>query len=784
MIDRLHTIGGRPSVLAIATVIGLGLLPGTAYAQVADQNSAVADSGVGDIIVTAQKRSESINRVPISITAASGEQLIRQGVMEPASLVKIVPGLQFSQSLFATPVFSLRGVGFYDASFAATSAVAVYVDEVSLPFSVMTSGAALDLERVEVLKGPQGTLFGQNATGGAINFIAAKPTSTLKAGMDASVNHFGRVDLSGFVSGPLSDTLRARLAVSTSQFGEWQKSYTRDAKLGDQNKLSGRFLIDWTPTDRLTVTLSATGWRDNSEIPAAQFLASSPNLPSAAVPSIVNYPMAPHDNRYADWTSGIDQRRHAKFYQLSGRVAYDLTDTLTLTSITSLSRLREHRSFDVDGMAVDNIHINSQARINDFSQELRIQGDMGAIKWIVGGNYQKSSVYEFDDTPFNISSVRDAFSFATPLPYYNTGGYYSDQDYKTKAAFGNIDYTISDVITLHAGIRYSDQKASSSGCSFDDNSHVLSTGYSAILGVNFPVGECVTYAAVPTSGGGIDIIPQVARNDLNEDNISWRAGIDFQPNRATLLYVNVSKGYKSGSFPTVNAATVEQYAAAKQESILSYEAGFKLGLLDRKLQLNGAIFYYDYSDKQFRGRILNNPNIFGPVETLLNIPKSSVKGAELQVVAAPVTGLNISGGVTYLDTKVRGHYSNYTTSGAFVPFDGESFPFTPKWQFVGDAEYQFPLSAIHEGFVGISGQYQSSTNSAFGEEALFAIKNYGTMDLRAGIENEAAGWRFSLFARNVTNTYYWSNATRLLDSAVRFAGAPRTFGATFSMRTK
>lgn len=761
----------------------LALSPTLAAAQTENETGSEArDYGAGDIIVTAQKRSESINSVPISITAASGEQLTEQGVMDTASLVKVVPGLQYTPSLFATPVFSLRGVGFYDASFAATSAVAVYVDEVSLPFTVMTGGALLDLERVEVLKGPQGTLFGQNATGGTINFVAAKPTAALEAGMNAGITHFGRVDLSGFVSGPVTDRLRARVAVSTTQFGAWQKSYTREDRRGDQNRLNGRALLDWEPVDRVALTLSATGWRDDSEVPAAQFLASLPNLPPAAIPAIVNYPRPPRDNRFADWTPGTDNRRHARFYQLSARLTVDVTDQISLISISSLSRFRERRSIDIDGTTVDNIQINSQARIRDFSQELRLQGDMGALKWIVGVNYQKSSIHEFNTTPFNEASVNAAFLFATPIPFRGSS-YFSDQDYKTKAAFTNVDIELSELVTLHGGIRYSDQKAGSIACSLDDPFNVLSTGYSAIYGQTFAPGQCVNHAIAMLPGGGFTIMPGLAFNTLDEDNVAWRAGVDFKPGPGKLLYLSVSKGYKSGSFPTLNGANHDQFKAAKQESLLSYEAGFKLGLADRRLQLNGAIFYYDYSDKQTRGRILNNPNIFGPVETLLNIPKSRVAGAELQLTVIPVDGLTLSSGVVYLDTKLRGNYSNYNILGEITAFDGESFPLTPKWQAIGDIEYGFGVGSGLDAFAGVAGRYQSATKSAFGDPAFMTIKDYGALDLRAGLQNEDAGWRLAIFARNLTDTYYWTNATRLIDTAIRFAGEPRTFGLSFTLRT-
>ena len=185
--------------------------------------SSRSSSGIAEIIVTAQKRQQSVNDVPISITTASGSDLLSKGITSTADLAKIVPGLSAPPSPYNVPVYSLRGVGFYESSLSASPTVAVYTDEVPLPFSAMTKAASLDVERVEVLKGPQGTLFGNNTTGGAINYIANKPTDKFEAGFDLSYGRFNTFDFQGFVSGALTEGLNARIAARTIQSGDWQK---------------------------------------------------------------------------------------------------------------------------------------------------------------------------------------------------------------------------------------------------------------------------------------------------------------------------------------------------------------------------------------------------------------------------------------------------------------------------------------------------------------------------------------------------------------------------------
>ena len=258
----------------------------------------------GEIVVTAQKRSERLSDVPLSITAATGAQLVKQGINNPADLTKIVPGFTYQQSAVGVPIYAIRGIGFYNTFLGVTPTVTVYLDQVPLPYSVMAAGAGLDLERVEVLKGPQGTLFGQNSTGGAISYIAAKPTRELHAGFNVTYGRFNQLDVDGFVSGPLSNTLSARLFVRNETRGNWQRSDSRygapvtisptllprlDDTLGKRSFRAARFLLDWAPSDRLKFELGLNGWRDTSDTQAQQFQEYVPSIPGGRLPGKPNH---------------------------------------------------------------------------------------------------------------------------------------------------------------------------------------------------------------------------------------------------------------------------------------------------------------------------------------------------------------------------------------------------------------------------------------------------------------------------------------------------------------
>jgi len=331
---RNHILTSSSAVAMMAACLGLAA-PASAFAAVADDaapGAASQETALQEIVVTAQKREQKLSDVGMSITTQTGAQLKAQGVKSIEDFVKIDTSFSAGQTFTGTPSYTIRGIGYYSYALAAPPAVSVYIDEVPLAYSPLTRGADMDLERVEILKGPQGTLFGENSTGGAINFIAAKPTATFEAGIDGTLARFGALNLNGYVSGPISDSLQMRLALDTDQGGAWQRSYTRKDSLGDKRFVRGRLLADWTPTADLRVRLSLSGWQDRSDTQAGQ-LNGVPFLSqiSGVVPQFVNYPAAPHNDRAADWDPNKPLRADDDFYLGSVRVEYDLSHQVTLT---------------------------------------------------------------------------------------------------------------------------------------------------------------------------------------------------------------------------------------------------------------------------------------------------------------------------------------------------------------------------------------------------------------------------------------------------------------------
>ena len=765
--------------------VAMGVPAGAASAQDSSapaESAPAPDAASADIIVTAQKRSERISDVPISIAAIDGDTLARQGIVSTADLAKVVPGFTYQRSTFGVPTFTIRGIGLYDVSVGNSPTVSVYVDQAPLPYLVMTPGVALDVERVEVLKGPQGLLFGQNSTGGAINYIAAKPTSTPQMGFDLSYGRFNQVDTQAFVSGPITDTLRVRVAARHEYMGPWQVSETRPKdRLGRRDFATGRVLLDWDASDRLSFSLNINGWQDRSDSQAAQFVRVAVNRPVAeggyteATDAIGNRPPAPRDARAADWDPGLDYGSDSRQYQIALRGDYELSDAVDLTSITSYSNLDYFIRQDSDGVDFNDYRLAVRADIRDFYQELRAAIALGGANVTLGATYQNDSTYENHRGDFIGSN-----SGVGPLRFSGFNEI-AGQEIETVAGFVSGDLRLSRTITLQAGVRYTTQTRDFAGCLSDagDGRLAAAIGLIPVLsgGAYDPAapGSCVTYNSLTDFGR-----PDIVTLDLDEDNLSWRAGLNWKPSRDTLVYGNVTRGYKAGSFAPLAAIFVSQLDPVVQEQVTAFEAGLKQQFADNRYSVTAAAFYYEYRDKQILGT--TNLGVFKNLPKLVNVPKSNVRGVEVNLTARPAQGLTLTAGGTYIRSRVSESFFTPDPFGQSIDIRGQAFPNTPEWQFTGNAEYSVPIGSSLEASIGGDASYRSSSNAAFGENAFFALPSYTLVGLRAGIGSPDQRWRVELWGRNVFDTFYWTGTTTYGDTVSRFTGLPATYGVTLRSR--
>lgn len=765
-----HRPLGRGTVGAL---LALAVCAGPAFAQSALTG---AGSTLEEVRVTAQKRSEPVDHLPLSIAMISAETLRRRGVSDVAGLVKVVPGFNSVDSGYGTPVHFLRGVGFFDSSVAAKPTVGVYLDEAPLPFTLLTSGVSFDLDRIEILKGPQAAVFGQNATGGAINYIAAKPTQRFEAGLRGSFGRFDRTDVEGFMSGPLADSLSARLAVRHDGGDGWQSSYTRRESLGRKDLLQGRLVLAWDAGEALRLNLTVGGHSDRSDTQAAQFHAPFQQTAGGFFdPRLIGYQRAPARNRAADWGRTVPLKKDNRQAQATLRIDHDLPGLLTLTSLTSLVRFKEAYGQEGDGTTLRLTDFYITGGIRSFTQEVRLTGTFGARgSWIAGADYEDSRTHEL--VRQFLTDLTTAHSFDRfGLPPIDQVPQASDGAYSSAALFADVALPLSDTLTASLGGRYTKTDSDAESCIYNAGNGTYGRGLETLLGLprlSILIGTCATL--------GADRRPTLFQGRLQEDNLSWRASATWAPRQGRMFYASASRGFKSGSFPNLAASEVTQYRPVTQERVTAYELGAKFRLAEESLQLSGALFYYDYVDKQLKGRTI--VPIFGPLESLVNVPRSRVQGAEAQAIWAPVDGLRLSAGGTYLDTKVTRSFRNYTAFGQLADFKGARFPYTPRWQLNAEAEYSWRLGQDIDGFVWAGATHRSATNGDFVADRRLAIKAYALLDLSAGIEAADGSWQASIFGRNVTGEYYWQTATRRADTVVRYAGQPATYGVTLAYR--
>ncbi|HWY25682.1 MAG TPA: TonB-dependent receptor plug domain-containing protein, partial [Nevskia sp.] len=383
-------------------------------------------STIEEIVVTAQKREESINNVPLAISAFSGSDLKALGINDTRDLGNLVPGFTYGDSGYGVPVYSIRGIGFNDPSETASSTVGIYNDEFNLPFPVFSKGGNLDLSRVEILKGPQGTLYGRNTTGGLVNYIANKPTESFEAGGNIGYARFDVIDGEGHVSGPLTGTLRARLAYRGTFSNEgWQYSNTRpDDTLGKQRKQSGRATLEWRPLDSLTTTLTLSGWTDHSQPQAPQAIAIQPQNATvgalALAPEVAEYPLVPfdsQDNRVADWAPGQDYHLAEKFGMAGLRSDWHFAENHTLSLLTA------YENFDIDHSFLPQTGLNSLNtdremvdHTNADEVELRLSGDPSdSFHYLAGLYYSHDRVNDFNRIYIDSNSAVYPLPLAGPV---------------------------------------------------------------------------------------------------------------------------------------------------------------------------------------------------------------------------------------------------------------------------------------------------------------------------------------------------------------------------------
>lgn len=806
---------------------GTAMICGTAqpvYAQV--EAEAAEPVGVGEIIVTAQRRAEAINDVGMAIQAFDADSLTALRVTSVKDLTTIVPSFTVSQSYQGVPTYTLRGIGFNTINLSATSTVGTYVDEVAYAYPIMNTGPLMDLERVEVLKGPQGTLYGRNATAGLINFITAKPTESFEGRMAAEVGNYETINLEGYVSGPIADGLGLRLAFRSENSGDgWQRSNSRGERLGEIEKYGARISLKYEPSIDTNVDLSWFWWENKSDTVAGQGIgftpATDPANPAGSNSRFFNaaglaaYIAAnkPNDARDADWAPyaarsadigtglGLDGplRENNEFSGLKLRIDQALSDDIKLVSLTSYNDFKRNALSDWSGVPYEILLQNTVGRINSFAEDFHVEGESGPVTWLVGGYYAEDKILDSNRTLLGQNANVGLIRFAglpllgtqfnccgyTPLQLSQAFRTYEDIGRiktTTWSVFANADWRVSEQFKLNAGLRYTEDKQRYRGCSRDFNGNMLPNvnvvnralyfqAY-GVLAAPISQGQCNTFDPATGAFGEVNSV-------LDEDNVSWRVAADWTPNDDTLLYASVSRGAKAGTTPINAANLARQNAPVKQELLTAYELGLKAMLADRTLQANVAAFYYDYKDKQI-STYFADP-IYTALSRLDNVPKSEAYGIEGDLTWRPSRAVTLAATALWLHTEVK-DYLGTNAAGRPQNFDGAEFIYSPDFQGSLSFILDQPISDTLNLQATLNGRYQSKSNTIFEDLPLYKIPAYGVVNGSIGVSGPDDKWSVTLWARNLFDKYYWTAVASNANVVVRFASPPRTFGLTGAVR--
>ena len=773
-----------------------------------------------EVIVTAQKRNQSENDIGIAISTWTGNELRDMGVVSAEDMALRTPGLTVNESsATGVPLYTIRGVGFQDYSTGASSTVGIYFDQVAMPYTVMTRGLLFDAERVEVLKGPQGDLYGRNTTAGQINFISNKPSEEFEVGVNVGYSSYSTVDFEGFVNGSMGENVQGRIALKTIQSSEgWQKSVDGDDELGEKDvtALRASFNIELSEDANLLLVAhhvddqsdnKANTAYDGREIGLAEF--SAPY--SAVAPYLASGETPPwystDDNEAAGWTNSytssitgttfdLRPKRDNQLKGMSAHLDWDLGN-VSLTSITAYNKFERVERNDWDGGQYnDSSNINT-TDLSVFSQELQLSGSTDSVDWLVGAYYSTDEMEEYyhyfmSDSLYGGASL--VFDIA-PFKLNGTGILELDTKYQqetdSSAIFGHVEWQFTGALKLTVGGRYTKEQRDWSGCTYvaDDNS--LGSFNNVLFGTTLSAGSCGTIDDRPSSPTfilGLLGTPDannglaVFTDTIDTSRMMGKIGLDYTPSDNVLYYASISQAFKSGGFNGANSNTTTQLMPYDEEILTSYEIGAKATLLEGSMQLNAAVFSYDYKDKQEKDRVIT---LVGAISGLTNVDESSITGAEIDIQWLPTDGLRLAFGGAWLDTEIDQWQAVDAANSAWLvntaTFDasGSELPQAPSLSYTALIGYDTNITENLILGMALDLSYTDKTTGGVAPER--ATEDYTVINARLSISDASEKWKTLLWVRNVADEDYYASAFLGGNGPyVRSMGMPRTVGVSLS----
>ncbi len=821
---------------AVPALLSVAFFAGSSATAFAQETAVEETSGIGQIVVTAQKRAENVQNVPIAISAFAGEALAERSVGNVSQLAALSPnvnldsGVSFTAST-AVLAASIRGIGASDFAFNIDPAVGVYVDGVYLARSVGANQDLLDVERIEILKGPQGTLFGRNTIGGAVSIVTRDPGKEFSVRGDVTVGRFNLFQARASVDVPLAENLYSMVTVDVKTRNGYMKrlpfpgslaansppytvypsaGYDSPSREGDEDNRTIRGKVKYdggnfrftlggdyaytkgtaptkllqttngdpgglfgnlynlcigTPVDTLTaIGLINMCNSSGTQLPSIHRNETFPvnrlyTLAGVNADANPNNDLLPWDNRFItndrDTTYATGNNfSHLKNWGFTGVLEFDVSDDAMLKSITSFRKSHWVSGLDGDGSPVNMSTYSFDQRQKQFSEELQLVGSAldGKLRYVLGGYY------------FNESGYLADYVISGEGIYVIDGPNWLDT--KAYAAFGQLDYRVNDLIGITLGGRYTHESKS-----FEGGQQELSGLFyklagapcSDLAGNIYPTAiingvTCQVANNYPDPSNPLRIYPG-GINHQKFNDFSPKVGVQIHPNDDVMLYGSWSQGYKTGGWTTRYSTPQTFVSSFKPEQAETFEIGLKSTLLDRRLQINAALFQTNYNKIQLNYQVGGSP-------TIANVGDGKIKGAELEIVAQPVRALTLNFALGYTDAYYTAldpavavtSGPSALQAGALV---GSVLPKTPKWKVNFSPRYEIKMA--NGGSVTLLADYTYISSQTNNVERTFVLNRPGVSLLNASIAYRDPSERYTLTigGTNLTNERFVTSGSAI-----------------------
>jgi iron complex outermembrane receptor protein len=759
---------------------------------------ATAQGMLEEVVVTAQKRSENLQDVPVSVSAIAGADIEMFRFRDGTDIAAQIPNLQATNTAGdGFPIFSLRGVAMSDYSFNQSSPVATYIDEVYKGNPAIQGAQLFDLERIEVLRGPQGTLYGKNSTGGAVNYITRTPGYGETSGnLTLGYGNFNRREISGAVDTPLQgDTLGLRIAGTWTEADGWFDN--RNPGIEDGNAIDEyglRVSLAWQPSDTVEALLRYTKTDQRAVNYGIQPFNISADGLGGGVYGLYNALGATDKVDYQrngldfrDFESDQDARRELSNQALALTVNWALNDRYQLTSITSWDDGEALNPEDTDGSPLEVLSIPYYGEAEQYTQDLRLasSGD-GPFNFIAGLYWSQEQVYNattigfYSDLDMNLDGSIDAFDCADVAGTAFLGAPITEAGLNAEATLNSLGFSLADFAPASCQFDNAfDQERTSQAAYFDGNL-ALSEAWTLRLGLRYTRDKTelsdfsarILAAADGTPilntipGDPVDAFARAGKRSETEGEWTGKLGLDYTSEAGTLIYGNVSHGYRSGAFNAQAFLDPSELTYVEPETLDGAELGVKHEFLQGGVRLNAAAFYYRYDNQQFL-------NIDGIIQTLVNIDESEIAGMEVEVEAALSPGLIVQAGLGLLSTDVRdGELSGVDLAGNdLLLAPASNFNLAVTWDIATLEQGTFTLRA----------------DTSFIDDFYFDVYNtertaseaYWLHNLRLDFLSTDEGWQLGVWVKNVSDEDYYTSTLDLQTFGFDYGhvGAPRTYGA-------